>query len=205
MTRVVQQQALSPRRDVVTAGDDSQQTCLDGVRAVALHQMGTWRRDANRRFLSDGPPRPGPGRPKPYDGKGHWSELSRVERVASSAAGIVLDTQVVNHGPFTRHVRVVRVVETCTHRFALLLSPDIAHAAAHLSGYDHARFQSAFLCRDAKPLTGLSDGQARSPAKLAFHVKMSVMAPYIRQNPWSVRYVRAEWSRLVKPLESPSN
>jgi len=33
VTRVVQQHALSPRRDVVTDGYDSTQKCLDGVRA----------------------------------------------------------------------------------------------------------------------------------------------------------------------------
>ena len=175
-TRVVQPHALYPRRDVVTDGYDSQQQCLDGVRAEALHQMGTWRRDAHRRFLSDGAPRSGPGRPKPYDGKVHWSALSRVERMASSDEGMVLDTQVVNHVPFTRHGRVVLVVETGTNRSALLLSTDIDLAAARLYGSDQARFPIAFLFRDAKQLTGLSDCQARSPAKLAFHFTLSLTA-----------------------------
>ena len=205
VTRVVQPYALSPGRYVVPDGDDSIQNFLDGVRAVARQQIGQWRRDANLRLLSDGPPRSGPGRPKPYDGKGDWSALSRLERMASSAEGIVLYTQVVNHVPCKRHVRVVLVVETRTNRSALLLSTDLDRAAARLVGYDKARFPIDFLVRDAKQLTGLSDCQARSPAKLACHCKMSLTAPYIRQNPWSVRYVRAECSRLVKPLESHSN
>jgi hypothetical protein len=146
VTRVVQQHALYPLRYVVTDGYDSKQQFLDGVRALELHQIGTWRRDAHLRYLSDGPPRSGPGRPKPYDGKVHWSELSRFERVASGDEGIVL------------------------------LSTDIDLAAARLYGYDNARFQIEFLCRDAKQLTGLSDGQARSQAKLAVHFTMSLMA-----------------------------
>jgi DDE superfamily endonuclease len=133
-TRIVQQYAVYPLRDVVTAGYDSTPKCLEGVRAIALHQIGKLRRDANLRSLDDGPPHAGPGRPKPYDGQGHWSELSRFERVASGAEGIVLYTQVVNHVPFKRHVRVVLVGETCTNRSALLLSTDIDLAAARLYG-----------------------------------------------------------------------
>jgi hypothetical protein len=138
--------------------------------------MGQWRRDANLRALSHGPPRSGPGRPKPYDGQVHWAELSRLERVAPDDEGIALYTQVVNQVPCKRNGRVVIVVETCTNRSALLLSPDIELAAARLYGYDNARFQIAFLCRDAKQFTGLSDCQARSQAKLAFHFTMSLMA-----------------------------
>jgi hypothetical protein len=150
VTRVVQQQALSPRRDVVTDGDDSTQKCLDGVRALALHQIGQWRREAYLRARSDGPPRSGPGRPKPYDGKVQWSERSRFERVASGDEGSVLSPQVVNPVPCKRHVRVVMVVEPCTNRSALLLSPDIDLAAARLYGDDKARVQIAFLFREAK-------------------------------------------------------
>jgi hypothetical protein len=55
--------------------------------------------------------------------------------------------------------------------------PDLALVVvARLYGYDKARFQIACLFRDAKQFTGLSDGQTRSQAKLAFHVKMSLMA-----------------------------
>jgi hypothetical protein len=91
-----------------------------------------------------------------------WPELSRVERVASSAEGIGLSTQVVNHVQCKRHVRVGMGVETCTNRSALLLSTDIHRAAARLYGDDKARVQMEFLVRDAKQLTGVRDGQARS-------------------------------------------
>ena len=39
-----------------------------------------------------------------------------------------------------------------------------------------ARFQIEFLFRDAKQFTGLSDGQARSKAKLDFHFNASLSA-----------------------------
>jgi hypothetical protein len=130
--RGVQPQALSPFRSVVTEGYSSKQKCLAGIRAVALHQLGTWRREAHLRFLDDGPPPSGPGRPQPYDGTVHWSALSRFERMASSAEGLVLYTQVVNHVQCKRNGRVVLVVETCPHRSARLLSTDIDLAAARL-------------------------------------------------------------------------
>jgi hypothetical protein len=176
VTRVVQQHALHPLRYVVTDGYDSKQQCLDGVRALDLHQIGTWRRDANLRYLNDGRPRSGPGQPRQYDGKLHWPELSRYERVTSGDEGIVLYTQVVNHVQCKRNVRVVMVVETCTNRSALLFSTDIDLAAARLYGFYKARFQIAFLFRDAKQYAGVSDCQARSQAKLAFHFKKSLMA-----------------------------
>lgn len=176
VTRVVQPQALDPRRSVVTAGDDSQQPCLEGVRAIALPQIGTWRREATRRSRSHGPPRSGPGRPKPYDGHVQGSDLARGERVASGDAGIVLSTQVVHQVQCTRHVRGVMVVEPGTHRSARLLSPDTDRAAARLYGFYNARVPSDCLGRDAHPWTGLSDCQARSQAKLACHVTMRLRA-----------------------------
>lgn len=153
VTRVVQQHALYPLRYVVTDGYYSKQKFLVGIRALDLHQIGKLRRDANLRYLYDGPPRSGPGRPKPYDGKVHWSELSRFERMASGDAGIVLYTQVVNHVQFKCNVRVVMVVDTGTHRSALLFSTDVDLTAERLYGYYKARFQIEFLFRDAKQFT----------------------------------------------------
>jgi DDE superfamily endonuclease len=176
VTRVVQQHALYPLRYVVTDGYYSKQKFLNGVRALELHQIGKWRSDANLRYLYTGPPRSGPGRPKQYDGKVRWADLSRFEQVASGDEGIVLYTQVVNHVQFKRNVRVVVVVETCTNRSALLFSTDIGLAAARLYCYYKTRFQIEFLFRDAKQFTGLSDCQARSAAKLAFHFNISLMA-----------------------------
>ena len=176
VTRVVQQHALSPLRYVVTDGYYSKQKFLAGVQALGLHQIGKLRRDANLRYLYDGPPRPGPGRPKPYDGKVQWADLSRFVPVASGDEGIVLYTQVLNYVQGKYNVRVVVVVETSTNRSAVLFSTDIKLAPARLYRYYKARFQIEFLFRDAKQFTGLTDCQARSQAKLAFHFNMSLLA-----------------------------
>jgi hypothetical protein len=175
VTRVVQPHALSPLRYVVTDGYYSKQKFLAGLQALGLHQIGKLRRDANLRYLYDGPPHPGPGRPKQYDGKVQGADLSRFVQGASGDEGIVLYTQVVNYVQGQGNVRVV-VVEPSTNRFAVLFSTAIDLAAARLYRYDKARFQIEFLCRDAKQFTGLTDCQARSQSKLAFHVKMSLLA-----------------------------
>ncbi len=60
-------------RHVITDGYYSKRKFLDGLRALGLHQIGKLRRDANLRYLYQGPRRPGPGRPKTYDGKVHCS------------------------------------------------------------------------------------------------------------------------------------
>ena len=52
--------------------------------------MRKLRRDANLRYLYQGVGRPGPGRPKTYDVKVQWDDLSRFERVHSEDDGIVL-------------------------------------------------------------------------------------------------------------------
>jgi hypothetical protein len=132
VTRVVRQHARSPLRYVVTEGAYSKQKFLAGVQAFGLHQLGKLRREANLRYLYDGPPRPGPGRPKPYDGKVQWADLSRFVQAPSGDEGIVLYTQVVNYVQGTCNVRVVVVVETSTNRAAVLFSTDINRAAARL-------------------------------------------------------------------------
>ena len=60
---------LQHLRYVITDGYYNKRKFLDGVCALGMHQIGKLRRDANLRYLYQGPERPGPGRPKVYDGK----------------------------------------------------------------------------------------------------------------------------------------
>ena len=121
-------------------------------------------------------PRPGPGRPKTYDGKVRWADLSRFERAETSDEGLVLYSQVVNHVQFKRHLRVVKVIDTHSNRSALLFSTALDLCAITIYRYYKARFQLEFLFRDAKQFTGLGDCQARSKAKLQFHFDASLTA-----------------------------
>ena len=167
--RVVSAHHLRHRRSVITDGDDRTQKVLRGVRALRLAHIGTLRLDAHRRARYQGPQRPGPGRPNTDDGKVHGDTLSRCETVETEDDDSGLSPQVLNHVPCQRHLRVVLVVDTTHHRNAGLFRTDLTLDALTLDRSDKARFHSELLCRDAQQLTGLTDGQARSPAQLTVH------------------------------------
>jgi DDE superfamily endonuclease len=176
LTRVVSAHDLGSLRYVVSDGYYSTQKFLGGVRALGLHQIGKLRADANLRSLYQGPKRPGPGRPKTYDGKVHWTDLARFARRSTEDEHIVLYHQVVHHVQFRCPLRVVLVVDTVRNRRAVLFSTDVGLDALVLYRYDKACFQSAFLFRDAKQFTGLTDCQARSQAQLALHFNATLSA-----------------------------
>lgn len=176
LRRVVQTHDLSFLRYVVTDGAYSKQKFVAGVLDLGLHQIGKWRADANLRYLYQGPQRPGPGRPKTYDGKVHLGDLSRFEQLGTDDDHIVLYHQVLNHVQLKRNLQGVVVVNTQLNRYAVLFSTDVDLEPLRLYRYYKARFQIEFLFRDAKPFTGLSDCQARSKAKLDFHFNASLSA-----------------------------
>jgi hypothetical protein len=73
-------------------------------------------------------------------------------------------------------LRVGLVVGTKHNRRAVLFSTDLTLDALTLYRYYKARFHIAFLFRDAKQFTGLTDCQARSQAPLTFHFNASLSA-----------------------------
>ena len=176
LARVVSAQHLRHLRYVVTDGYSSKQKCTRGVRTLGLEQIGKLRIDANLRYLYQGPKRPGPGRPKTYDGKVNWDDLSRLEKVETDDDDIVLYHQVLHHVQYQCNLCVVLVVDTKHNRRAVLFSTDVDLDALTIYRYDKARFQIEFLFRDAKQFTGLTDCQARSQAKLNFHFNASLSA-----------------------------
>lgn len=174
--RVVTEINAPTLKYLLTDGAYSNQAFIHGVRTSGLHQIGKLRRDSVLRYLYQGPRRPGPGRPKCYDGKVDWSDLSRFERVPTDSAHIVLYTQILNHPRFKRNLRVVVVKDIQTQRYALLFSTDTTLDAHTIYRYYKARFQIEFLFRVSKQFTGLADCQARSQQKLATHFNLSLTA-----------------------------
>ena len=172
----VSEPELSPLCYVITDGDDSKQKFTGGVRALGLAPIGKLRLDANLRYRYQGPKRPGPGRPKTYDGQVNGDHLSRFEHVATAAEDIVLSHPVLKHVQFQRNLRVVLVVDIKPHRRAVLLSTDVDLDALTSDRSYKARFQLESLFRDAKQCTGLTDCQARSRAKLTVHCNASLSA-----------------------------
>jgi len=176
LARVVSEHHLHHLRYVITDGYYSKQKFLGGVRALGLEQIGKLRLDANLRYLYQGLQRPGPGRPKTYDGKVYRDNLSRFDKVETEDDDIVLYHQVLNHVQFQCNLRVVLVVDTTRHRKAVLFSTALHLDALTIYRYYKARFQIEFLFRDAKQFAGLTDCQARSQAKLNFHFNASLSA-----------------------------
>jgi hypothetical protein len=173
---VVTTHQLQPLTYLVVDGSFSKQKFVDGICALDMPLVGKLRRDAHLRHLYKGPRHSGPGRPKMYDGKVTFSDLARFEPVESDDEDIALYHQVVNHVHLKRNLRLVLVRHRPTGRYALLFSTAGALSAQTIYRYDKARFQIAFLCRDAKQCTGLSDGQARSANKLRFPFNASLSA-----------------------------
>ena len=104
-----------------------------------------------------------------------WDDLSRFECLETDD-GVRLYHGVLNHVQWRRSLRVVRVVASRGRRQAVLFSTDTDLSALSIYRYFKARFQVEFVFRDAKQYTGLSDCQARSEARLAFHFSASLSA-----------------------------
>ena len=107
--RLVSAHDLSHLRYVITDGFYSKRTFIQGLCDLGLEQIGKLRHDANLRYLYQGPKRPGPGRPRTYDGKVRWDDLSRFECL-DAEDGVRLYHRVLNHVQWRRNLRVVRVV-----------------------------------------------------------------------------------------------
>ena len=149
---------------------------VTGVTALDLHIIGKLRCDANMRYLYEGPKRKGRGRPKTYDGKVDWHDLSRFTYVGREC-NITLYTAVLNHITFKCNLRVVVLVKHAlgaTPTYAILFATDINLDPKKIFQYYKARFQIEFLFRDAKQFTGLTDCQARDQNRLHFHFNASL-------------------------------
>ena len=166
-------------RYVAADGYYAKKTYLDGVCRLGLHLIGKLRCDANLRYLYRGPHQKRPGRRRQYDGKVDLNDVSRFDYLGEVEPGIELYTAVVNSPHFKRNLRLAYLLDRRkpgTVRYAVLFSTDTALDARELVRLYRLRFQVEFIFRDAKQYTGLSDCQARSQARLAFHFNASLTA-----------------------------
>ena len=98
LSRVVKAHDLRFLRYVITDGAYSTQKFVTGVRALELHQIGKLRADAHRRYLYQGPKRPGPGRQKTYDGKVTWN-VHISSRIGTPAARCAISGKTTSSTP----------------------------------------------------------------------------------------------------------
>lgn len=149
---------------------------VDGIVALGLELVTKLRNDANMRFRYMGEPTGKAGRPKVYDGKVDWQDLSRFEVVDSAdlnvGTGVRVYTAELYHGSLKRWLRVVVLVWYTAdgkRHHAILATTDLQCAAVDVIKMYQGRYQIEFLFRDGKQFAGLTDCQARNEAALDFH------------------------------------
>ena len=166
-------------RYVAADGYYAKKMYLDGVCDLGLHLISKLRCDANLRYLYRGPHQKRPGRRRQYNGKVDLHDVSRLDYVGEIEPGIDLYTEVVNSPHFKRNLRLAYLLDRRKPgkvRYAVLFSTDTDLDAREVVRLYRLRFQVEFIFRDAKQYTGLSDCQARSQARLAFHFNASLTA-----------------------------
>ena len=165
-------------RYVVADGYYAKTKVFDAVRGANRHLITRLRSDANLRHFYTGPQKDGPGRPKTYDGKVHYDDLSCFDNVGplDDKPNVEVYTQKLNSAHFGRDFRVVVLVDTKAESYVVLASTDCDLAAWKIVEFYRLRFQIELIFRDAKQFAGFTHCQARSKEKLAFHLNMSLAA-----------------------------
>lgn len=151
---------------------------VDAVLAQGLHLVTKLRVDANMRFRYTGERTGKQGRPKTYDGKVDWQDLSRFDKVNAVSLALEDDpgaevyTAELYHVTLKRWLRTVvlvwRTADGKRHH-AILATTDLKSTAADVLRMYQARFQLEFLFRDGKQHAGLTECQARNKEALDFH------------------------------------
>ena len=113
-----------------------------------------------------------------YDGKARFDDLCRWQDqgVHPIHAHIQLYGGLLYSKHVERRLRVVLLLDTRNQKYVLLASTNEQQGASQIAHYYHLRFQIELLFRDAKQFTGLSQCQARSDAKLDYHLNASLSA-----------------------------
>ena len=163
-------------RHAVFDGAFAKRKFVTGVRSLDLQLISLLRVDANLRYLYTGAQR-GRGRPKAYDGKVNFADLSRLDCAGEVEPHVTLYSAVVNSVSLKRDLRLCVVLNRTQPekpRYVVLFSTDCELSARTIYDYYTLRFQIEFLFRDAKQFTGLQDCQARDQAALHFHFNMAL-------------------------------
>ena len=158
-------------RYLAVDGAYAKRNFVSGAVRLDLRLISKLRCDANLRYLYTGVQKHR-GRPRKYEGKVDFQDLSRLTWVETVAPGIDLYTAVVWSVALKRSIRLAYLLERQDDkkpRFVLLFSTDIEQSALDIYRCYCLRFQIEFIFRNAKQFTGLQDCQARTLPKLDFH------------------------------------
>ena len=183
---VTQVQTVRPHlpADIVFLAADgayAKKKYADGVVDAGLQLVTKLRNDANMRFRYTGPRTGKQGRPKTYDGKVDWQDLSRFDKVDLSTldaeSGGEGYTAELYHCSLKRWLRVIVLVWYTAdgkRHHAIFATTDLKCAAVEVLRMYQGRFHIEFLFRDAKQFAGLTECQARNEAALDFHFNASL-------------------------------
>jgi len=166
-------------RHLAADGAHTRRPFVDGVCALGLEMVGKLRRDANLRYLFQGPQKPR-GRRRLYDGKVLWKQFDpgRWNHEGEVEPGVHLYSTCLFHLSLKRVIKValLRKAASASTDQVLLFSTDLSLSGRQIVRMYRARFQIEFLFRDAKGAVGLTHCQARNEATLHFHWNMAFAA-----------------------------
>jgi hypothetical protein len=166
-------------KSLVVDGGFGKKKFVNGVAQTGLEVIGKLRHDSRLRYLFNGVQKRGRGRPKQYDGKVDYNDLSRMKKIYLKEEKLWLYSSVVNHIQFERNIRVVilkKEKQTGKNSHVILFSTNLDLNPIKIYQLYKARFQIEFVIRDAKQHTGFSDFQMRDQKGIDFHLNASVTA-----------------------------
>ncbi len=155
---------------VVGDGNFANIKFIDGLEEQKLTLVSKLRHNADLRYLHNGPKTGKAGRPKKYDGKVDFSDLSKMEPISLPDPNVKGYTAIVNHKHFQKDIRVVVLVHEKNGKRTrkILFSTDTQMSGEKIVEIYGARFQIEFVFRDAKQHTGLGQAQVRDQAGQSF-------------------------------------
>jgi hypothetical protein len=152
------------------------------IAETGLQIICKFRKDAQLKYLFNGPKTGKRGAPKKYDGKVKPKEIDKEHlKFCYEDDEVLIHQGIVWSVSLKRKVKLAHVAfkddtGKLTERFALYFSTDTNLDGLRIYRMYKVRFQIEFVFRDAKQFTGLSQCQARSENKLHFHFNTSLSA-----------------------------
>jgi DDE family transposase len=137
------------------------------------------RKDADLKYLYNGPRKKGKGRPQKYEGKINTNKIDKRRfKLVHEDDGTKVYQATCWPVRLKRKINLAYVEflddGLPSGRYALFFSTDLKIGGLLIYQYYKARFQIEFLFRDAKQHTGLAHCQSRDEDKLYFHFNTSL-------------------------------
>lgn len=167
--RTVAPEILKYTRKGLFDGYYAKKKFVDEVVGLGFVMISKLRSDANLNYLYEGTPSGERGRPRKYDGKLYYDDLTRFDReiIDIENQEIELYSKLVWSLRLKRRIKLVVVKHK--KRSVNLFTTDPQMTASEVFRLYRSRFTIEFLIRDAKGSAGLQDCQARDNQAIEFH------------------------------------